>query len=214
MFTTPARVASARLLRTSSTTLPRALLSSTAPTTAPTRSTTASLATLAAGCAAAGLVAVYALDVRAGIHRAVTMPLARTVLDPETAHKVGVRLARWGLAPRDRREDDEVLRVRIWGKDVSNPVGLAAGFDKNGEGVDAVLGMGFGSVEVGSITPVPQTVIVTAVFGLVVAAVAAAATATAAGCAVAPRVASSPVGLASAVPAGIAHVDAPPPAAR
>ncbi|KAJ3351021.1 Dihydroorotate dehydrogenase (quinone), mitochondrial [Allomyces javanicus] len=157
MFAAPAaRAASARLLRTAPTLPARAFLSSTAPTAAPTRSTAASLATLAAGCAAAGLVTVYALDVRAGIHRAITMPLARTVLDPETAHKVGVRLARWGLAPRDRREDDAVLRVRIWGKDVSNPVGLAAGFDKNGEGVDAVLGMGFGSVEVGSITPVPQ----------------------------------------------------------
>jgi dihydroorotate dehydrogenase len=42
------------------------------------------------------------------------------------------------------------------GRKFSNPIGLAAGFDKNAEAVDSLLGLGFGFVEVGSVTPVPQ----------------------------------------------------------
>ena len=47
-------------------------------------------------------------------------------------------------------------RTSLWGLDFSNPVGLAAGFDKHGETCDAMLGAGFGFVEVGSVTPEPQ----------------------------------------------------------
>ena len=47
-------------------------------------------------------------------------------------------------------------QVTLWGKVVTNPVGLAAGFDKNGEAIDGLLGLGFGFVEVGSVTPKPQ----------------------------------------------------------
>lgn len=46
--------------------------------------------------------------------------------------------------------------MRIWGKELPNPVGLAAGFDKHGEAYSAMLGLGFGFVEVGSVTPEPQ----------------------------------------------------------
>ena len=47
-------------------------------------------------------------------------------------------------------------KTTVWGKQFENPIGLAAGFDKNGEAVDGMLKMGFGFVEVGSITPQPQ----------------------------------------------------------
>ena len=47
-------------------------------------------------------------------------------------------------------------KTTVWGKQFENPIGLAAGFDKNGEAVDGMLKMGFGFVEVGSITPEPQ----------------------------------------------------------
>lgn len=47
-------------------------------------------------------------------------------------------------------------RTTVWGKQFENPIGLAAGFDKNGEAVDSMLKLGFGFVEVGSITPQPQ----------------------------------------------------------
>lgn len=44
----------------------------------------------------------------------------------------------------------------MWGKTLQNPIGLAAGFDKNGEAIDAMFGLGYGSVEIGSVTPEPQ----------------------------------------------------------
>ena len=47
-------------------------------------------------------------------------------------------------------------KSEVWGRTFSNPVGLAAGFDKQGEAVDGLLKMGFGFVEVGSVTPQPQ----------------------------------------------------------
>jgi dihydroorotate dehydrogenase len=54
------------------------------------------------------------------------------------------------------RPDPYVLEVTVWGRTFSNPVGLAAGFDKNAEAVEGLLGLGFGFVEVGSVTPIPQ----------------------------------------------------------
>ncbi len=44
----------------------------------------------------------------------------------------------------------------VWGKSLSNPIGLAAGYDKHGEACEGMLGIGFGFVEVGSVTPEPQ----------------------------------------------------------
>lgn len=58
--------------------------------------------------------------------------------------------------PGRRPVRDAMLASRLWGLDFPNPVGLAAGFDKNGEVPDAMLGQGFGFVEIGSVTPRPQ----------------------------------------------------------
>lgn len=77
-------------------------------------------------------------------------------LDAETAHGLAIRSLKTGLVPRDRRSDPPGLKVRVWGRELSNPVGLAAGFDKNAEVPDAMLDMGFGLVEIGSVTPRPQ----------------------------------------------------------
>ncbi|HEV7369623.1 quinone-dependent dihydroorotate dehydrogenase [Arenibaculum sp.] len=82
-------------------------------------------------------------------------PLLRA-LDPERAHDVTIRLLRSGLAPADRSADEPMLAQRLWGLDFPNPVGLAAGFDKNAVVPDAMLRLGFGFVEVGSVTPRPQ----------------------------------------------------------
>ena len=75
--------------------------------------------------------------------------------DPEIAHQLALGALAAGLAPRARASDPR-LRRRVLGLDFPNPVGLAAGFDKNGEVVDATLRLGFGFVEVGSVTPRPQ----------------------------------------------------------
>lgn len=77
-------------------------------------------------------------------------------LDPETAHRLTLRALKAGLGPRDAGGDDPVLRTRIWGLDFPNPIGLAAGFDKDAEVPGAMLAAGFGFVEVGSITPRAQ----------------------------------------------------------
>ena len=81
-------------------------------------------------------------------------PLLRT-LDPERAH--GLALAALKLAPlRRAARDDEKLRVSAFGLTFPNPVGLAAGFDKNAEVPDQLFRLGFGFVEVGGVTPRPQ----------------------------------------------------------
>lgn len=77
-------------------------------------------------------------------------------LDPETAHKATIK-ALAGLPLSVFAEpDDPRLAVKAFGLDFPNPLGLAAGFDKNGEAPDAVLALGFGFTEVGTITPLPQ----------------------------------------------------------
>ncbi|KAH8108844.1 Dihydroorotate dehydrogenase, partial [Phellopilus nigrolimitatus] len=52
--------------------------------------------------------------------------------------------------------DDGRLSTELWGETLSNPIGLAAGFDKNGEAIDGLFNLGFGWVEIGSVTPKPQ----------------------------------------------------------
>ncbi|GAB6054191.1 quinone-dependent dihydroorotate dehydrogenase [Magnetospira thiophila] len=82
-------------------------------------------------------------------------PLLRQ-LNPETAHGLALWSLRRGLTPRPPSVEAPNLRCRLWGLDFPNPVGLAAGFDKDGEVPDAVLELGFGFTEIGSITPEPQ----------------------------------------------------------
>jgi dihydroorotate dehydrogenase len=78
-------------------------------------------------------------------------------LDPETAHKLTVRALALGLAPRERALDPPLLAQTLFGLSFPNPIGLAAGFDKNAEAPDALLGMGFGFVEAGTVTLRPQS---------------------------------------------------------
>ena len=74
---------------------------------------------------------------------------------PEDAH--GLAISALKLAPlRHWPADDPRLAVRAFGLDFPNPVGMAAGFDKNAEVPDALLRLGFGFVEVGTVTPLPQ----------------------------------------------------------
>ncbi|EYU45544.1 hypothetical protein MIMGU_mgv1a005993mg [Erythranthe guttata] len=77
-------------------------------------------------------------------------------LDPEIAHRLAVSAAARGWVPIEKRPDPQILGLQVWGRRFSNPIGLSAGFDKNAEAVEGLLGLGFGFVEVGSVTPVPQ----------------------------------------------------------
>jgi dihydroorotate dehydrogenase len=83
------------------------------------------------------------------------MPLLR-LLPPEAAHRATIRALSLGLAARPRSADAPALATRLWRRSFSNPVGLAAGFDKDAEVPDAMLALGFGFVECGTITPLPQ----------------------------------------------------------
>ena len=77
-------------------------------------------------------------------------------LDPEQAHGLAIRALAGGFVPTPAPVDDPALRVKLWGLEFPNPVGLAAGFDKDAEVPDAMLAQGFGFVEIGSVTPRPQ----------------------------------------------------------
>jgi dihydroorotate dehydrogenase len=83
------------------------------------------------------------------------LPLLRR-LPPERAHELTIRGLAAGAAPRQVTPDDPILAVRLWDLAFPNPVGLAAGFDKNAEVPDAMLRWGFGLVEIGTVTPRPQ----------------------------------------------------------
>jgi dihydroorotate dehydrogenase len=77
-------------------------------------------------------------------------------LDAEAAHGLTIAALKRGLAPAVSVPRDTRLHVSCFGLDFPNPVGLAAGFDKNAEVPDAMLRQGFGFVEIGSVTPRPQ----------------------------------------------------------
>ena len=81
---------------------------------------------------------------------------ALRLLEPETAHRLTLKALAAGLAPRRPEPDDPILATRVWGLGFPNPLGLAAGFDKNAEAIGPMLGFGLGFVEVGSVTPRPQ----------------------------------------------------------
>jgi dihydroorotate dehydrogenase len=83
-----------------------------------------------------------------------SLPLLRW-FDPEDAHRMAMQGLRL-LPPIRQRADDPKLAVRAFGLNFPNPIGMAAGFDKNAEVPDALLKLGFGFVEVGTVTPRPQ----------------------------------------------------------
>jgi dihydroorotate dehydrogenase len=78
-------------------------------------------------------------------------------MDAEAAHGLTIKALKTGLAGSSKTDSPSNLAISCFGLDFENPLGLAAGFDKNAEVPDAMLGLGFGFVEVGTVTPRPQT---------------------------------------------------------
>ena len=78
-------------------------------------------------------------------------------LSPETAHDLAINMLSKGLIPSSRKFTSPVLANRNFGLEFNNPVGLAAGFDKNASAVNGLLSQGFGFVEAGTVTPLPQS---------------------------------------------------------
>jgi len=89
-----------------------------------------------------------------GLFDRLSRPFMRA-LDPEDAHALTIKALRFMPLPRAAPDPPE-LKTRAFGLNFPNPVGLAAGFDKNAQVPDALLRLGFGFVEVGTITPRPQ----------------------------------------------------------
>jgi dihydroorotate dehydrogenase len=86
-------------------------------------------------------------------------PLARPLLrciEPEAAHRMTIGALKLGLVGGAGKPDDPILGCNVFGLSFANPLGLAAGFDKDAEVVDAMLALGFGFVEAGTVTPLPQ----------------------------------------------------------
>lgn len=78
------------------------------------------------------------------------------LFDPEIAHNLAIYALKNNLIPKPKKYEASILEQRVWGKVFSNPIGLAAGFDKNAQIIDPMLSQGFGFVEIGSVTPLPQ----------------------------------------------------------
>lgn len=83
------------------------------------------------------------------------LPLLRG-FEPERAHDLALRALRLGLAGSAPRQEDPLLAIDVLGRRFANPIGLAAGFDKNAVAVAALMRLGFGFVETGTVTPRPQ----------------------------------------------------------
>jgi dihydroorotate dehydrogenase len=90
-----------------------------------------------------------------GLLDALARPLMG-LMEAEKAHRLAVNALKWAPLPRPG-DDDALLAIRAFGLNFPNPVGMAAGFDKHGEVPDALLRLGFGFVEVGTVTPLPQS---------------------------------------------------------
>ena len=79
-------------------------------------------------------------------------------LDPETAHDLAIKSLKFNYLPSQifKVEDEEMLNIELLGKKFPNPIGLAAGFDKSAEAYNSLIKLGFGFVEVGTVTPLKQ----------------------------------------------------------
>ena len=79
-------------------------------------------------------------------------------IDPEKAHNLAIQSLKFNLVSNifDENKNDPIFKTRIFDKELDNPIGMAAGFDKNAEVYNALFRLGFGFVEVGTVTPLKQ----------------------------------------------------------
>ena len=78
--------------------------------------------------------------------------------DPETAHNLAIKSLKFNFVPNifDENKNDPMFQTNLFGRQIENPIGLAAGFDKNAEVYNSLFRLGFGFIEVGTVTPLKQ----------------------------------------------------------
>ncbi len=79
-------------------------------------------------------------------------------LDPETAHNLAIKSLKFNFVPNilDEEKNNPLFKTKLFDKEIENPIGMAAGFDKNAEVYNSLFNLGFGFVEVGTVTPIEQ----------------------------------------------------------
>ena len=79
-------------------------------------------------------------------------------LDPETAHSLAIKSLKFNFVPNilDETKNNPLFKTKLFSKEIENPIGMAAGFDKNAEVYNSLFNLGFGFVEVGTVTPLEQ----------------------------------------------------------
>ena len=78
-------------------------------------------------------------------------------LSPETAHMLAIKALKLNYLPQIKIKDNSIIKTKLFNKTINSPIGVAAGFDKNAEVYNQLFNLGFGLVEVGTITPKPQS---------------------------------------------------------
>ena len=77
-------------------------------------------------------------------------------LEPELAHSLAIKALKFGYISSFKQENNELLKTNIFGKNITNLIGMAAGFDKDAEVYNSLFKLGYGFVEVGTVTPLKQ----------------------------------------------------------
>ena len=77
-------------------------------------------------------------------------------LDPEIAHDLAIKALKFNLVSQNKIKNNNLIQTEIFGKTIPNPIGIAAGFDKDAEVYNPLFKLGFGFVEVGTVTPIYQ----------------------------------------------------------
>lgn len=113
-----------------------------------------SLCTVTLGGAVAYQLIYYTKDFN-GYYVNILQPLIQYI-SPEMAHNLGVKAIKYGIFPSEKGDDPQILKTKFLNYDLSNPIGIAAGFDKHGDAIIGLRNLGFSIVEIGSVTPKAQ----------------------------------------------------------
>lgn len=117
----------------------------------------ASIARRAIGLVAGGAITFAVFETTRGepkFYSQALMPTLHKIVPAETAHNLAVKFANY--VPIKKYNEPDVLHTKVWDIEFSNPIGIAAGFDKHGEAMQGLKRMGAGYIEIGSVTPQPQ----------------------------------------------------------